>query len=165
MNLALVTGWHYAECPACINTEPLAAIKTNMRIVIPLLIFLLLTLTILGQTTKECPSDKFYGGWIFINYYKGKLTDIKPLSKETFKSEWGTPVLTYNENGNYVNDQGDYKTKGKFILDSAKCIIKEFDDNGSKDDNTLFQIMYLDKDYLLITKLEENPYSYFYKRK
>lgn len=112
-----------------------------------------------------CSSDKFYSEWIFINYYKGKLTDIQPLLKDTFKSQWGTPVMTYNKNGNYVNDQVDYKTKGKFILDSSKCILKEFDDNGIKGDTTLFEITYLDKDYLLITKLDENPYSYFYKRK
>jgi len=142
----------------------LAAIRT-MGKGIPSFIFMLLTLTISSQKGKECPSDKFYGEWIFIDYYKGKLTDIKPLSKETFKSEWGTPIMIYNKNGSYVNDQGDYKTKGKFILDSAKCLLKEFDDNGSKGDTTLFQIMYLDKDYLLIAKLEETPYSYFYKRK
>ena len=126
---------------------------------------MLLTLTISSQTAKKYPSDKFYGEWIFINYYKGKLTDIKSLSKNTFKSEWGTLVMTYNKIGSYVNNQGDYKTKGKFILDSAKCLLKEFDNNGSKGDTTLFQIVYLDKDYLLITKLEETPYSYFYKRK
>lgn len=137
----------------------------TMQKVIALFLFIPLTLTILSRTAKECPPDKFYGEWIFINYYKGKLTDIKKLPKETFKSEWGTPIMTYNKNGSYVNDQGDYKTKGKFILDSAKCLLKEFDDNGSKGDTTLFQIMYLDKDYLLITKVEDTPYSYFYKRK
>lgn len=136
-----------------------------MRKIISLFIFTFLTLTILSQSSQDCPADKFYGEWIFVNYYKGKLTDIKPLSKETFKSEWGTVIMTYNKNGSYVNDQGDYKTKGKFIIESSKCLIKQFDDNGSKGYTTLFQIMYLDKDYLLITKLEETPYSYFYKRK
>jgi hypothetical protein len=137
----------------------------TMRKVIPVFIFTFLTLTILSQPSHDCSSYKFYGEWVFINYYKGKLTDIKPLSKETYKSEWGTPFMTYNKTGIYIDDQGDYKTKGKFILDSTKCLIKEFDVNGDKGDTTLFQIMYLDNEYLLITKLDGNPYSYFYKRK
>ncbi len=119
----------------------------------------------MSHKAQDCTGDKLYGEWIFINYYKGKLTDIRQLATEDFKSEWGTPVMTYNKTGTYVNDQGDYSTKGNFILDSNKCLLKKFNDNGATGDTSFFEITYLDDKYLVVVKLSENPYSYFYKRK
>lgn len=133
--------------------------------VIPLIIFTFLTLTLLSQTIKNCTSNNLYGKWIFIKYYQGKLLDIKPLLKKPLKLKFGTPVMAYNKTGIYIDNQGDYKTEGKFKFDNTKCLIKTFDNNGTKGDTTLFEIMYLDKKYLLITKHGTIPYSYFYRRK
>ena len=136
-----------------------------MRKEIILVSFTFLTLAISCQSSRDCKTDKLYGDWNIINYYKGKLTDIRPLSKEPFKSDWGPPIKTYKKTGDYLNNQGDHMTKGIFTVDNQKCLIKEFNDTEAIGDTVLLEISYLDDQYLLLTKINDSPYTYFYKRK
>jgi hypothetical protein len=114
----------------------------------------------------KCYPDKLYGDWIYLASYKCRLTQIDTLKKESFKSNYGTPSMTYNKTGVYINNQGDYKTSGKFLIDTKSCLLKEFDDNGAKGDTSYFEITYLDNKYLLVVRTQDNySASYFYKRK
>lgn len=98
--------------------------------------------------------------------YTGRLTKIDSLKKEPFKSKYGTPTYTYNKSGTYIDNQGDYTTTGKYIVDTKKCLIKTFDDNGNKGDTLVFEITYLDSKYLLLADYGgQNQRTFFYKKK
>ena len=126
-----------------------------------------------GQTNSHkqkgiCAINELYGQWIFINIYESKLTKIDTLKKEPYKSLYGTSIWTYNKSGTFINDQGDYETKGNFIMDSKRCKVKIFDNNGEKGDTLVFEITYLDKQYLMLffnNKDGQIGTTYFYKRK
>lgn len=109
-------------------------------------------------------SELLYGDWIFIDSYESRVTDIKNLSKTP--SPFMDPIIvTYKKNGEYINDQGDYKTSGKFMFDDNNSILKEFDDNGEVGDTLNLQITHLDEHYLLVVAMDSLPISYFYTRK
>jgi hypothetical protein len=126
-------------------------------------VLFLLSLVVTNCKEEKCLSEKLYGEWIFINVFNGKLTKIDTLSKNSFVSNYGTPTWSYLKSGRYINNQGDYQTEGRYAVDFKNCIIKTFDDNGSKGDTLTFEVLYLDNWYLMVSPINENI-SYFYKK-
>lgn len=105
--------------------------------------------------------ERLNGEWVFIESYKFKVTDISNLKKTPMESKYGRIIMTFKKDGHYISDQGDYTDVGKFTVDSNN-LINKFDHKG---DTSIFQIIYLDEQFLLIVNMDKDPYSYFYKRK
>ncbi len=116
--------------------------------------------------TEKCSIDKLYGDWVFIKLYKTRLAQIDTLGKVPHMTKFGIPIMTFNKTGIYIDNQGDYETKGKFSVDKINCSVKTFDDNGKNGDTLNFEITYLDDKYLLLVDNRMGFFrTYFYKRK
>ncbi len=115
---------------------------------------------------NNCKSEQLFGDWIFINMYTSRLAKIDGLNLEPVSSRNGTPAITYNKSGTYIDNHGDYTTTGKYIVDERKCLIKLFTDNKKKEDTLVFEITYLDSKYLLFADYGgQATRTFFYKRK
>jgi hypothetical protein len=116
------------------------------------------------QRTNICTADKLHGEWTLINMYPYRLTKVDTLNKESSKSRFGTQTCTFTKSGTYKDNQGDYETNGKYIIDTKKCLLKKFDRNRKKTDTLVFEITYLDSSYMLYTEFEKER-TWFYKKK
>jgi len=96
--------------------------------------------------------------------YSGRLSKLDSLQKDPSKYRFGIPTCTYTESGTYIDNQGDYKTIGKYMIDSKKCLLKTFDENGKKSDTLIFEIIHIDNNYLLFTDYAGHR-TWFYKKK
>ncbi|WP_066831942.1 hypothetical protein [Rufibacter ruber] len=128
-----------------------------------ILLVVFLTSALLNKNSP-CNIQKVYGEWIFIKSYSGELSSIKGLGDNILKTKFGLITMTYSKDGQYTNDQGDYVTKGKFVIDKGKCLIKESEKSNSKSLKNNFKILHVDDKYLLIYNIGQD-YTYFYKRK
>ena len=115
---------------------------------------------------QPCPIAKLYGQWSLIRIYSGLISSIDTLTKiPPINMRYGTPTQTYNKDGTFVSDEGDYKDHGNFIIVEKDCSIKEVNVNSRTDDSTTLYIAYLDNEYLILTKGSERIDSWFYRRK
>ena len=106
-----------------------------------------LTRTVAHGQTDKCETE-LYGKWIL------------STKVDSLKSKSGTPTMTFSKSGKFIDNEGDYSSKGTFTVN--KCSVKMYYDNG---DTSICEITFIDTRCLQLTYGSGiNTRTYLYKR-
>ncbi|WP_267402958.1 MULTISPECIES: hypothetical protein [unclassified Chryseobacterium] len=115
------------------------------------IIFLLLLIL------SSCKTRKIIGSWEFIEVYQGvTITKVDSLKSKKNTSVKGEGILIFNDDStfNSMDSKGKYRRKG-MILKMKYPELK---------DTTSLKISYIDKNYLLLSAIKNEPMTWFYKK-
>jgi hypothetical protein len=117
--------------------------------------FLLIGIIIL--VLSSCESKNIVGSWEFVEVYNGVvINNVDTLKLKQNNSKYGTGKLIFNKDNSLISmdSKGSYERKHDIL------IVKYNDSENPAE----LKISYLDKDYLLLSSINEKPTTWFYRK-
>ena len=127
------------------------------------ILLILSSVSISSQAVSNSKIDfeNLYGKWLLQNFYFQKKTNISELTENKIYIESECPFIIFSKDGKYEENECDYKDYGIFHIENYNILVEE-----NKDMSSIFkfQIVVLNKNYLLINSIEDKPRTWFYKK-
>ncbi|MCP4437876.1 MAG: hypothetical protein GY810_02950 [Aureispira sp.] len=117
------------------------------------------------QTTTTNLEEQLIGSWVYIRASAEATVDSATIKIDSL---WKTPKyevtkLHIQKAGVVINDQGCYDINEHYYLKENSFF--RYGEGAKKKDAVEYQIVYIDKDHLVLGgKRENNSYTSYYKR-
>lgn len=108
----------------------------------------------------SCNANKLVGKWVFVDIYKGKITNVDSLGINKNNSKYGEGVLVFKKNHTFISKNSKTTDLGFFKIKNNILKLKY----ASLTDTLDMKINYLDQNNLLLYSEKGETYTWQYKK-